>query len=124
MSIVSSIMAQTSRYAQYVYAWYRTFTKQNRRNNEHITYKEEGPTTQYIGTFYVYDLSKRKLEINDTYTDTHNPIFDLLINISTKMKNIFTSHHTPLTSQNYTTPIPTPFPETWRRLLPHIHQDQ
>jgi hypothetical protein len=29
--------------------------------------------------FYIYDLSKKKLQMNDTYTDTYNPIFSLLI---------------------------------------------
>jgi hypothetical protein len=29
--------------------------------------------------YYIYDLSKMKLQMNDAYTDTHNPIFDLII---------------------------------------------
>jgi hypothetical protein len=29
---------------------------------------------------YIYDLGKKKLQMNDAYTDKHNPIFDLIIN--------------------------------------------
>jgi hypothetical protein len=29
--------------------------------------------------FHMYNLSKQKLQMNNTFTDTHNPIFDLII---------------------------------------------
>jgi hypothetical protein len=45
----------------------------------HITGK--GHLLNTLERFYirVYDLSKKKLQMNDTYTDAYNPIFDLLI---------------------------------------------
>jgi hypothetical protein len=30
--------------------------------------------------FHIYKLSSNKLQLNDTYTDTHNPIFNLMKN--------------------------------------------
>jgi hypothetical protein len=32
-----------------------------------------------IQRFYKYNLSKQKQQMNETYADTHNPIFDLII---------------------------------------------
>jgi hypothetical protein len=44
------------------------------------TTKKKGNLLNTLERFYIYDLSKQKLQINRTYTDTHNPIFDLIIN--------------------------------------------
>jgi hypothetical protein len=41
---------------------------------------EKGHLLNTLERFYIYDLSKKKLQMKDTYTDTYNPIFDLLIN--------------------------------------------
>jgi hypothetical protein len=30
--------------------------------------------------FYIYDLSRQGLQMNDTYSEKHNPIFELIIN--------------------------------------------
>jgi hypothetical protein len=75
-------------------------------DNEHITYKE-GPTAQNIGTFYENDLSKRKLELNDTYTDTHNPIFHFLIKHIHRNKKYLAPPHTSLPHRT-TQPSPPP----------------
>jgi hypothetical protein len=41
---------------------------------------EKGSLMNTLERFYIHDLSSKKLQINDTYTDTYNPTFDLLIN--------------------------------------------
>jgi hypothetical protein len=41
---------------------------------------KKGYLLNTLEQFYIYDLSKKKLQMNATYTDTHNPIFDLKIN--------------------------------------------
>jgi hypothetical protein len=41
---------------------------------------KEGHLLNTLELFHIYDLSKRKLQMNDTYADAHNPIFDLTIN--------------------------------------------
>jgi hypothetical protein len=41
---------------------------------------KKGHILNTLEQFYIYKLSEKKLQMNDTYTDTHNPIFDLIIN--------------------------------------------
>jgi hypothetical protein len=39
----------------------------------------KGRLLNTLQKFYIYDLSKKELQMNDTYTDIYKPIFDLLI---------------------------------------------
>jgi hypothetical protein len=41
--------------------------------------EKEGPKLNTLERLYIYDLTKKGLQMNDTFTDTHNPIFDILI---------------------------------------------
>jgi hypothetical protein len=51
--------------------------------------------------YHIYKLSSNKLQLNDTYTDTHNPIFNLIINhCNWKINTTPTSLHTPTTTKN------------------------
>jgi hypothetical protein len=54
--------------------------------------------------FYIHKLSKNNLQMNDTYTDINNPIFDLIDNHHNK-KN----QYQPLTP-HLTTPLPQTYP--------------
>jgi hypothetical protein len=45
-----------------------------------IIQTKKGHLLNTLEQFYKYDLSKKKLQMNDTYTGTHSPIFDLIIN--------------------------------------------
>jgi hypothetical protein len=46
--------------------------------------EKKGPKLNTIEGFYVYDLTKKGLQMNDTLTDTHNPIFDIRIKTHTR----------------------------------------
>jgi hypothetical protein len=42
--------------------------------------EKKGPKLQYSRKIpYIYDMTKRGLQMNGTFTDMHNPIFDTLI---------------------------------------------
>jgi hypothetical protein len=76
--------------------------------NGHPTYRKIGPINEYVGTFpyiHIYKLSSNNLQLNDTYTDTHNPIFNLIkITVTEKINTGTTLHHTTPTP-------PTPYPQ-------------
>lgn len=38
-----------------------------------------GQRLNTLETFHIYNLRKQALQMNDTFTDSHNPIFDLII---------------------------------------------
>jgi hypothetical protein len=58
----------------------------------HLNKKGQGMNTW---EYYIYTLSKDRLQLNDTYTDTHNPIFKLINNYSKRIDTYFI-HHMPL----------------------------
>jgi hypothetical protein len=37
--------------------------------------EKKGQLLNTLKRFHIYNVSKRKLQMNDTYQDTHNPIF-------------------------------------------------
>jgi hypothetical protein len=39
--------------------------------------EKKGPLINTLEGFHIRNLSKEKLQMNDTYTDIHNPIFNL-----------------------------------------------
>jgi hypothetical protein len=41
--------------------------------------EKKGPKFNTLERFYIYDLTKKSLQMSDTFTDMHNPIFDILI---------------------------------------------
>jgi hypothetical protein len=48
-------------------------------NTLNILHREKkGPIMTTLGRFHIHKLTKDKLQLNDTYTDTYNPIFDLI----------------------------------------------
>jgi hypothetical protein len=55
--------------------------------------EKKGPKLNKLQRFNIYHLTKRGLQMKDTFTDTHNPIFDILN--KTNMQ-ITPSHHTNL----------------------------
>jgi hypothetical protein len=83
--------------------------------------KKKGQLLSTLERFHIYDLSWQKLQMNDTFTDTRNPIFDLIIkyahHINKHLENPL-PHHTPTHPQYYTT---THFPRniTWPKLHTH-----
>jgi hypothetical protein len=40
--------------------------------------EKKGPLMKALEQFHIYRLTKDRLQLNDTYTDTYNPIFDLI----------------------------------------------
>jgi hypothetical protein len=40
---------------------------------------KKGKYINKLEKFYIYKTTKQNLQLNDTYTDIHNPIFDTLI---------------------------------------------
>jgi hypothetical protein len=42
--------------------------------------EKKGRLMNTLEKFYIHKLSKNNLQLNDTYTDINNPIFDLEIN--------------------------------------------
>jgi hypothetical protein len=69
----------TSKYAQHILDTGHSYgTMEETMDIIKTTNKEHLHNT--LERFYIYYLSKNKLQMNDTYTDTHNPIFDLIIN--------------------------------------------
>jgi hypothetical protein len=45
---------------------------------EVLQFEKKGKLMNAWERFHIYKLSKDNLQMNDTYTDTHNPIFKLL----------------------------------------------
>jgi hypothetical protein len=65
---------------------------------EVIQTAKKGHLLNTFKQFYICDLSRRKLQMNDTHTDTHNPIFDLVINnlnTSAQHSHPLIFHHLP-----------------------------
>jgi hypothetical protein len=42
--------------------------------------QKKGPILNTLERYYIYNLSKDKLQLNDTYIDTYNPIFNIIRN--------------------------------------------
>jgi hypothetical protein len=43
-----------------------------------LHFGKKGPQLNTLERFYIHNLCTQKLQINDTYTDTYNPIFNLI----------------------------------------------
>jgi hypothetical protein len=67
----------TSRYAQHILETGHTYgTIEDTLNILHR--EKNGPLMNTLEQFHIYKLSRNNLQLNDTYTDTHNPIFKLI----------------------------------------------
>jgi hypothetical protein len=86
---------------------------------EVIHIKNKAQLLKTLERFHTYDLSRQKLQMNDTVAYTYNPIFEFII----KYTHHYTAHSenrlprhtpmTPMTSPNITQP-PSHSPETSR----------
>jgi hypothetical protein len=54
--------------------------------------EKKGPKLNTLERFHICDVTKKVLQMNDTFTDTHNPIFNILIKTHTQTTP---SHHHP-----------------------------
>jgi hypothetical protein len=45
--------------------------------------EKKGPKLNTLERFHIYDMAKRGLQMNDTFMDMHNSIFDILIKTHT-----------------------------------------
>jgi hypothetical protein len=45
-----------------------------------LQYERKGPILNTLERYYIYNLSKDKLQLNDTHIDTYNPIFKIIRN--------------------------------------------
>jgi hypothetical protein len=45
---------------------------------EVLNIARKGRKLNTLERYHIYDLSKKALQMNDTFTDLHNPIFDIL----------------------------------------------
>jgi hypothetical protein len=70
--------------------------------------ERKGPELHTLERYYIYDITKKGLQMNDTFTNMHNPVFDIIVKTHT---------HPP----NNLTPSPSPSlqPLTVSSLLPH-----
>jgi hypothetical protein len=67
----------TSKYAQHILETGHTYG--TIENTLHILHCEKkGPLMNTSEQFHIHRLTKDNLQLNDTYTDTYNPIFDLI----------------------------------------------
>jgi hypothetical protein len=74
----------TSRYAHHILDTGHAYgTIEDTLNILHL--EKKGPLMNTLEQFHIYRLSKDNLHLNDTYTDTYNPIF-----------NLITKHYNPL----------------------------
>jgi hypothetical protein len=76
-----------------------------------IKNKAQFPNT--LKRFHIYDLSRQKLQMNDTFTDIHNPIFDLIIKYTyhnNTHSKTHLPHHTPTPPPPSITQLP-PLPQ-------------
>jgi hypothetical protein len=63
----------------------------------------KGPKLNTVNRFYIYDLIKRGLQMNDTFADIHSPIFDTLIKTHTHITlHLTTTHTNPLPTHTNT----------------------
>jgi hypothetical protein len=44
-----------------------------------LNHEIKGPLMNTWEQFHIHRLTKNNIQLNDAYTDTHNPIFDLII---------------------------------------------
>jgi hypothetical protein len=45
--------------------------------------EKKGPKLNTLEWFHIYKMAKKGLQMNDPFTDIHNPIFDVLIKTHT-----------------------------------------
>jgi hypothetical protein len=62
--------------------------------------EKKGPKLNTLERFHIYDMTKRGLQVNDTFTDMHNPIFDILIKTHTQITPSH-QHPTPIDHTQY-----------------------
>jgi hypothetical protein len=68
----------TSKYAQHILETGHTYGKLEDTPNI-LLHENKGPLMNAWEQFHIHRLTKNNLQLNDAYTDTHNPIFDLII---------------------------------------------
>jgi hypothetical protein len=59
--------------------------------------EEKGQSLNTFEWFHIYSLRKQRLKMNDAFTDTHNPIFDIIIKTSI-IKIKYTPKYIPTTA--------------------------
>jgi hypothetical protein len=57
--------------------------------------------------FHIYKLSKEGIQLNDTYADTHNPIFKIISNQAKKTEHLIFLPLTPTSTPFYSHHHPT-----------------
>jgi hypothetical protein len=73
---------QNSKYAQHILETRHNYdTMDQIMKILHI--EKKGPKLNTLERFHIYKMTKKGLQMNDTFTDIHNPIFDVLIKTHT-----------------------------------------
>jgi hypothetical protein len=62
----------------------------------------KGPKLNTLERFHIYDKKKKGLQMNDTFTDIHKPIFDILIKTHTHKQPLPTSTHSTILAPTHT----------------------
>jgi hypothetical protein len=75
-----------------------------------------GPRLNTLERYYIYDITKKGLQMNDTFTDTYNHIFGIPSNKHTKQL-----HTSSILSTTHS--IPSPFPHTTQHYA-NTHTDR
>jgi hypothetical protein len=73
---------QNSKFAQHILETGHTYNTID-QSMKLLHIEKKGPKLNTLGRFYICDLTKKSLQMNDTFTDTHNPIFDTLFKTHT-----------------------------------------
>jgi hypothetical protein len=69
---------QNSKFAQHILdTGYEYDTLEQTMKILHV--EKKGPKLNTLERFYIDDITKKDLQMNDTFTDIHNPIFDTLV---------------------------------------------
>jgi hypothetical protein len=69
---------QNSKFAQHISETGHTYNTMD-QTMEVLRIEKKGPKLNTLERLYIYDLTKKGLQMNDTFTDTYKPIFDILI---------------------------------------------
>jgi hypothetical protein len=69
---------QNSKFAQHILETGHTYNMMD-QTMEVLHIEKKGHKLNTLERLYIYDLTKKGLQMNDTFTDMHNPIFHIQI---------------------------------------------
>jgi hypothetical protein len=95
---------QNSKFAQHILETQHNYDPTD-QSMQVLHIEKKSPKLNKLERFYIYDLAKRGLQMNDTFADIHNPIFHAIIKKDTQVTpppNHY-PHQTPPNPHQHTT---------------------